>query len=99
MDNDTQQAISALRTAVQDVDRRLTRAEAAIEYNSKALEDLKDTLKGLDIKLDIIRQDIAQARGAGTAAKWLVETFKIGGAGGLGAWLASMFGGTPPPGA
>lgn len=98
MDNDTQQAISALRTAVQDVDRRLTRAEAAIEYNSKALEDLKDTLKGLDIKLDIIRQDIAQARGAGTAAKWFIETFKIGGAGGIGAWLASHFGGNPPPG-
>ena len=98
MDDEVQNAISALRTAVQDIDRRITRAEASIEYSARSADDMKLSIAALDAKLDVIRQDIAQARGSAGTMKWIVETFKIGGAGTLGAWLASHFGGGPPPG-
>jgi chromosome segregation ATPase len=99
MDEETQKALSALRAESQATRDRLTRVETIVEYNVKAVDDFKAKLEGFDAKLDVIRQDIAQARGSAGTIKWIIETLKLGGAGGLGAWLASHFGGSPPPGA
>lgn len=96
--DDVQKAINRLDQATQALRDRMTEVEADLKYSVKSADKMEESIKALDIKLDVIRQDIAQAKGAGTAAKWVIETFKLGTVGGLGAWLASTFSGNPPPG-
>jgi hypothetical protein len=97
MDADMQGAIDRI-TQQRNQDREdFVRLDERVSNALKSQDEIKASIKEVNTKLDLLLQYKAHTKGGIDVAKWIIESAKLGTAGFIG-WLASTFGGSPPPG-